>query len=290
VSDLKNAGSAWSETAAIYAATKLAEEGYFVEVYADTTRSRVHGGASLWKRHDAFDPGVERDAVIVSRMPHAFDAPINAPVRALWCHDAVYPHLTEDRAEKMTHIVVLSEWQRDLFAREYPFAADKLTIIRNGIPSRLAGRRAARVRRAVPACRLLVQPRPRPRRALHYWPQIRERVPDAELHAFTGGTCSTRWRCATRTGWRSSCVSSRRSRSSAARRAACSSTDAFRSRTRSQQMRDARVWGYPTYFTGDELHRSDGGARRGPPDRDYRARSVERDGVRADPDPAGRRR
>jgi hypothetical protein len=165
VSDLRERGLGGSETAAIYAATKLAEEGYFVEVYADTTRPGFMAGV-LWKRHDAFDPGEERDAVIVSRMPHAFDAPINAPVRALWCHDAVYPHLTEDRAEKMTHIVVLSEWQRDLFAREYPFAADKLTIIRNGIPSRLLEDDAAGVRRAVPACRLLVQPRPRPGRAL----------------------------------------------------------------------------------------------------------------------------
>jgi glycosyltransferase involved in cell wall biosynthesis/uncharacterized protein (UPF0297 family) len=187
---LKDGGIGGSETALVQVATRLAGEGWLVKVYSGAEAGLL--GGVLYRPTSAFDPTETVDLLVVSRMPHIFDNPIGARQTALWCHDHSYDNLTPARAEKIDHIVVLSEWQRDRFARLYPFAEDRLTIIRNGISLRdwfgadnypMAKRsfkkRKSRLIYSSSADRGLDV-------LLDLWPRIREKVPAAELHAFYG--------------------------------------------------------------------------------------------------------
>jgi glycosyltransferase involved in cell wall biosynthesis len=102
--------------------------------------------------------------------------------------------LTEERAEKIDEIVVLSEWQRARFADLYPFAEDKLRVVRNGIS--LIEMNDAAESRFPHAAKPFSKRKPRAVYSssadrgldilLELWPRVRERVPTAELHVFYG--------------------------------------------------------------------------------------------------------
>lgn len=185
-------GLGGSETALVQVATRLGLAGWQVKVYADVDPAMSAGGV-IWRPHTAWDPMEDCDAMVVSRIPGAFEAPMRAPTRVLWCHDHSYPGLlTEELAARMTHVVTLSEWQRARFARLYPFLEGKLELIRNGITTvgldgadrypdgeRSFSERKPRCVYSSSADRGLDV-------LLELWPQIRERVPDAELHVFYG--------------------------------------------------------------------------------------------------------
>lgn len=187
---IRNGGIGGSETALVQVATRLAADGYKVKVYSSSEPGLI--GGVLYRPFTAWDPTENVDLLVVSRRPDLFDNPLGAKTTALWCHDHSYESLTAERAEKIDHIVCLSDWQRDRFARLYPFAADRLTIIRNGISyidldgtpryTKAACGFAKRKLRAVyssSADRGLDV-------LLDLWPRIRARAPKAELHVFYG--------------------------------------------------------------------------------------------------------
>src|SRR3954454_14511455 len=100
-------GLGGSETALVRASAALAARGWDVRVYADFV-GEVDGVS--YRAFRDWKPGEEVDALVVSRLPAAFDLEIAAPVRALWCHDAHYGEaLSEGRADRMTDVVVLSD-------------------------------------------------------------------------------------------------------------------------------------------------------------------------------------
>lgn len=186
-------GLGGSETALVQVATRLAKRGHLVTVYSGSDEG-VFGGV-LYRPFTAWDPTRECDLLVVSRLPHVFDNPLGAKRTALWCHDHSYPGLlTEERVEKIDDILVLSEWQRERFERLYPFAEDKLVLMRNGIsyfdledgetPRYADGvqafsKRKPRVVYSSSADRGLDV-------LLDMWPRIREKAPKAELHVYYG--------------------------------------------------------------------------------------------------------
>lgn len=185
-------GLGGSETALAQVTGRLARRGYRVRVYSGADEG-LYGGA-LWLPNTAWDPTEEVDLLVASRMPHIFDNPVGAKSTALWCHDHSYPGLlTEERAEKISSVVVLSEWQKKRFARLYPFLRGKLRLIRNGIPwhqwegggtrfpdhSRPFEEREPRCVYASSADRGLEV-------MLGCWDRIRKEVPEAELHIYYG--------------------------------------------------------------------------------------------------------
>lgn len=189
---IRTTGLGGSETALVQVAMRLADRGHHVTVYSGA-ETGFYGGA-MFRPFTAWDPTDDPDLLIVSRVAHVFDNPIGAKKTALWCHDHSYPGvLTEERSAGIDHVVVLSEWQKERFARLYPFLQDRLTLIRNGISetsldgseSRYPDRdrpfaeRAPRVVYSSSADRGLDV-------LLQVWPRIRESVPDAELHVFYG--------------------------------------------------------------------------------------------------------
>lgn len=187
---INTTGLGGSETALVQVAARLAQEGHRVTVYSNAEPGFYAG--AIFKPYTMWDPTDDPDLLVVSRLVHVFDNPIGAKRTALWCHDHSYPgQMTEERASKIDHIVVLSEWQRDRFARLYPYAADRLTLIRNGIALSVGGEprwdggdagfddRKPRCVYSSSADRGLDV-------MLEVWPDIRRAVPDAELHVFYG--------------------------------------------------------------------------------------------------------
>lgn len=188
---IRQGGLGGSETALVQVAVRLAQDGWKTTVYSGAEPG-LYAGA-LFRPHTAWDPTEPVDLLVVSRMPHVFDNPVGARKTALWCHDHSYPgQLTEERAGKIDHIVTLSQWQRDRFARLYPYAADRLRLIRNGIT--LQGMEGDD--RYPDATRSFADRLPRCVYSssadrgldvmLEVWPRIREQVDDAELHVFYG--------------------------------------------------------------------------------------------------------
>lgn len=186
---IKDGGVGGSETALSYLAVHLAMRDFDVRVYTDAEPGLYVG--SIWRPAGAFDATEEADAIIVPRAPQAFGVDLHAPMRALWCHDHSYP-MTPDQIERMTHIVTLSEWERDRFAAKHEGVEDKLVIVRNGVSlrdtdgdprftsaNRSFGERKPHAIYSSSADRGLDK-------MLEWWPKIRAEVPDAELHVYYG--------------------------------------------------------------------------------------------------------
>lgn len=189
---IEHSGIGGSETALARVAELLAARGWPVEVYSDVFEGEVSGVS--YRRFDRWDPGADVAAFVGFRRPDTFDKPIAAPVRAFWCHDAhLGESLTAARAESMTTVIAVSEWHRALLADDYPFLARKLQTVRNGVKLRdsESGRDAFPYARRPfgerrPQCIYSSNPGYGLRLLLELWPEIRRRVPDAELHLFSG--------------------------------------------------------------------------------------------------------
>lgn len=182
--DIETRGLGGSETAAVHLASALYDLGYVVTVYGEFENPVMHGQV-LYRHHSTYDPLTPTDLTVVSRQPHLFDRPINSTRKVLWMHDTDYGDLlTEERANRMDAIMVLSDWHRQHVLARYPFLAETNLVVttRNGIdPARFPLDQ-------IPATK------DRPHRAifssspdrgldilLRLWPKVREQVPDAEL-------------------------------------------------------------------------------------------------------------
>jgi glycosyltransferase involved in cell wall biosynthesis len=200
------AGSAWerwspatieqdgiggSETALVRVAEVLASRGWPVEVYFDSFEGNVNGVS--YRPFERWEPGDTAAAFVSNRLPEAFDRAIAAPVRALWCHDAhLGDALTPERAQKMTGVIAVSDWHRSFLAERYPFLAGKVQMVRNGVSLRTATGESAfpdaqrPFAERLPHCIYSSNPGKGLRLLLELWPGIRTRVPEAELHLFSG--------------------------------------------------------------------------------------------------------
>lgn len=177
--DIELKGLGGSETAAVRLGQHLSGLGYVVTVYGEIKDQQCFGDV-IFRHWKTFDPCDRREAVISSRVPNLFDQPLNCRVRMLWFHDTdAGDRFTPAQAEKIDHVLCLSDWHRNHLADLYPFAADKLRLTRNGIEPRYfeQGEVERNVHRAVytssPDRGLDV--------LLELWPKVRGQVPDAEL-------------------------------------------------------------------------------------------------------------
>lgn len=185
-------GIGGSETAVVEMAKRFRQAGHPTFVYGPV--DGVWDGVFYrqWKHFDPSGPAGGAGALlfISSRIPELFDTPVNAAVRWLWCHDNSFKwgnqeRLTPERAAQINAVLVLSEWQKEKFAVDYPFIADKLLVTANGInPERFADldfseREPHRFIWSSSFDRGL-------ERVLAMWPSIREKYDDAELHVYYG--------------------------------------------------------------------------------------------------------
>lgn len=105
----------------------------------------------------------------------------NKPVKILWAHSNIdQPMYLGTQWDKITHIVCVSNWEREQFLKYAPVAEDRITVIRNGIANYFKpGKKEKTLIYAST-----------PFRGLHLLPEIFSRVlkqhPDAQLKVFSG--------------------------------------------------------------------------------------------------------
>jgi glycosyltransferase involved in cell wall biosynthesis len=192
-SSVDNVGIGGSETACAKVALGLRKLGHRVRVYAHCGPGfeGVFDGVEYF--HYKRFKNIDCDVVISSRRPEAADPAnqIRASKRLLWAHDTSLPALNPERAKRYDKVLCLSNWHRTLFLKQYPYLKlSQVQKTRNGID-------LARWEH-VPSVGGLVMLR-HPHRAVFssspdrgleqailMWPEVRARVPDAQLHVYYG--------------------------------------------------------------------------------------------------------
>jgi glycosyltransferase involved in cell wall biosynthesis len=155
----------------------LAELGHQVSVFGGVTETADRG--VQYRPRNEFDPNAGWAMVIGARLPTLFGGVPESPVRVLWAHDYHYrAELTESLAARMDVVVVSSNYHRTRITDAYPFVADKVRIIplgvdRTNFSDLTRPRRTRLVYTSAPERGLEV--------VLDMWPEIRARVPQAEL-------------------------------------------------------------------------------------------------------------
>jgi glycosyltransferase involved in cell wall biosynthesis len=180
-SDIESRGLGGSETAAVRLGEALSELGYVVTVYGEMSTSGAWDQVSF-RRWDTFDPTEKRYMTIVSRMCQILDRPINSEKVVFWAHDTDYGHeVTPERFKNVDAIMVLSNWHQAHWCNSYPWSAEKVNTTKNGIHLPYFegdGGEDFNPHRAIYSSS--------PDRGLDFildiWPEVRERVADAELY------------------------------------------------------------------------------------------------------------
>jgi glycosyltransferase involved in cell wall biosynthesis/tetratricopeptide (TPR) repeat protein len=183
----KNKAIAGSEIAAVQVAQNLAKLGCQVVVYSGV--NGVYDGV-FYRTADHYSPDHYSDIFISWRLPTVFEmARPNAAKTILWTHDLLYQiqlpgqpkyHIPQEWADRIDTVVALSNFHKDVLERVHPTFKGKIWVSRNGIdPSRYLDRKIEKVphryfyssdwQRGI-------------EQLVEMWPQIREAIPDAELH------------------------------------------------------------------------------------------------------------
>lgn len=194
-------GLGGSETAVVEVAKNIAGNGYRATVFAEA--EGIWDGVR-YRKFNKWNPGQTSWMFVSWRHPEVFDLQIAANIKVLWMHDTdAGPNITPARMKQVDFIMCLSEWHRNHLLEMYPFLGKpkcgldegehihniercytQLLIVGNGIdPERFRGpapeREPHRFIYTSSPDRGLEQ-------ALTYWPHIREKLPEAELHIFYG--------------------------------------------------------------------------------------------------------
>jgi glycosyltransferase involved in cell wall biosynthesis/ubiquinone/menaquinone biosynthesis C-methylase UbiE len=182
-SHLSNRAMGGSETALINI-SRLLSRDYNVHVYNNTTERGVFDNVIY---HNFSDGPISSDYVIVNRFLDILgNVPITAKKVFLWAHDVsdsiAYKNL-ETHYDKLTGIIVLSEWHKQNFIEKFPFIhEDKFIILRNGVSTELFSGPVDKV-----PGRLIYSSTPY--RGLEIlaevFPEIKKRVPHATLRVFS---------------------------------------------------------------------------------------------------------
>ncbi|MCU1449830.1 MAG: hypothetical protein JWP02_2000, partial [Acidimicrobiales bacterium] len=176
--DIESKGLGGSETGVVRVAERLNRIGYAVSVYGDVEETVYRD--IPFRRSEHFDPGVPRLATISSRRVSLFDRPIASGVRVLWATDIDYgDDLSASRAASIDLVVVPSQWHKRHMESRYPFLdGEAVVVVPNGIdpdsfPSAPLERGSRVLFSSAPDRGLDV--------LLELWPDVRDRVPGAEL-------------------------------------------------------------------------------------------------------------
>lgn len=177
-------GIGGSETMVVHMAKRLAGLGHRVRVFTSTGK---HGDGifdGVEYRQSAHLANVEAcDVLVAWRNAALLSLPIQAKERLLWVHDVYAGNGTHRHLLKADRVLALSDWHRQFVMNHHNLPGEQVLKTRNGIDF-------TRFSHDVPRNTKKVVYSSSPDRALpvllKVWPQIRARVPDAELHVFYG--------------------------------------------------------------------------------------------------------
>ncbi len=177
-------GLGGSETAAVRLAEALSTYGYTVTVYGEVEQCAFQ--QVIFRHHSVFDPLAPREVVIASRTPQIFDRPVAAESKLLWMHDTdCGPELTQQRAEQLDAVMVLSRWHEAHVLSLYPFLEGRVRRTTNAINPDYFTERDCTDKpggKSSPTAIYSSSPDRGLDFLLKLWPRVRELIPDAELH------------------------------------------------------------------------------------------------------------
>lgn len=183
---MKRTGIGGSETAVIEMSKRLASFGHNVRVYGDCENLEgIYDGVEY--AHFTKFRNLDCDVLISSRRPHAFDDEYNvkSKINICWVHDVgCGSALTHARALRIDKFLCLSKWHRDYFLSIHKNVhPEQVLVTSNGVDlSRFPGTSSKNYRKAVYSS----SPDRGMEVAIKIWPEVRIRIPDAELHIFYG--------------------------------------------------------------------------------------------------------
>ena len=185
--DINSTGIGGSETACINIAKQLAALRHGVRVFNDCPHMEGTFDNVKYIDFGAFED-IECNIFIYSRQHGAVERNIKARAKFLWVHDvtvgASSPKLHENLM-RYDRVLCLSDWHKNFFLdtyKELPLHPDSVLVTRNGIDTNRFAKTATKKNK-------LVFPSSANRgldNLLDYWPSIRARTPDAELHVYYG--------------------------------------------------------------------------------------------------------
>ena len=185
-------GIGGSETAAIHMATQLARMGHEVSIVGQVEVGVVNGvtyvDGRYWK---SYPVGMVECDVFISSRDRSIVREIlpKAQLKILWMHDL---HMGEDTEEHMLdydRIFVLSKYALKYALSCYPHVpSSKYVVTRNGIDPSLFTAPEHELFSAKTGCKAIYSSSYDRGldRLLTFWPKVRERCPEAELHVYYG--------------------------------------------------------------------------------------------------------
>lgn len=183
----KETGLGGSETMVVEMAKRLALAGHRVRVYTSTGKD----GEGIFDGVEYRESGhlanvVSCDVLVAWRGAHLLELPIAAKLRLLWVHDVFAMNATHASLLKADRILALSEWHKGFLLQHHNLPDEHVRVTRNGIDlERFADETIALKRNPHKAVYSSSPDRGLPV-LLQVWPEIRAKVPDAELHVFYG--------------------------------------------------------------------------------------------------------
>jgi glycosyltransferase involved in cell wall biosynthesis len=171
-----------SEEAVIYLSKELTKLGYEVTVYCSCDEEGLYEGVQ-YKANVRFNPK-DQFNIIIGWRSNIFTYQVQGKNKIVWVHDLPFGlGLTEENCRFFDKIVVLSKYHKSLLPEFVP--GEKMYVSTNGInPEDFVGiesikREPHRIIYASSYDRGV-------ERILEGWKDVREAVPDAELHLYYG--------------------------------------------------------------------------------------------------------
>jgi len=177
-------GIGGSETMVVEMAKRLALAGHRVRVYTSTGKygDGIFDGVE-YRQSVHLELADKCDVLVAWRNAELLNAPIEAKLRLLWVHDIWAGNARHTNLLRADRVLALSEWHKGFMVGHHNLPPEQVLVTRNGIDLTRFDQEVERnphkvVYSSSPDRGLPV--------LLQVWPEIRRRVPDAELHVFYG--------------------------------------------------------------------------------------------------------
>jgi glycosyltransferase involved in cell wall biosynthesis len=182
---VKKTGIGGSELMAIEMTKRLAALGHKVRAYNSCGKNGegIYDGVEYRFTNKFQD--LKCDVLVVSRRADMLDDKYNiqASLKLLWVHDVFAINASNKLLLKADKILALSEWHKQFLISYHNVHPEHILVTRNGI-------NLSRFEKSVPRNRFKTVNSSSPDRSwpvlLDVWPEIKAKVPQAELHLYYG--------------------------------------------------------------------------------------------------------
>lgn len=180
---VKRTGIGGSELMLLEQAKRMAALGHNVRVYNSCGSSGIYDGVQYHLTESFKD--LTCDVLIVSRRADMLGDQFNvkAKLKLLWVHDILAAGATNELLLKADKILALSEWHKQFLIANHHLHPDHVIVTRNGIDLNRFNKKVTRNRFK---CVNSSSPDRSWPILLDVWPQIKNQVPQAELHLYYG--------------------------------------------------------------------------------------------------------